>query len=78
MTTAEILNHINIPAGYERPSVGAPDGNAFAIIATVSRAVRRADPDLARRYNEVVHQSDSYDTILAVAANLVEFDFDED
>lgn len=77
MTTTEILNHLSIPADYERPSVGTPDGNAFAIIAAVSRAVRKADPDLARRYNEVVHQSESYDTILAVAAHLVEFDFDE-
>lgn len=79
MNTQQILAHLSIPSDFERPSIEPPDGNAFSIIAAVSRAVRRVDPALAARYNEVVHQSDSYSTILSVASELVSFDFgDED
>lgn len=74
MNTQEILAHINIPSDYEKPTIGYPDGNAFAIIGAVGRALRRSNPEVYARYNAVVHQSDSYETILGVASELVDFE----
>jgi hypothetical protein len=68
-----MLEALNIPAGYEKPKVAYPDGNAFAIFASVTKAVRKVDPDLAKRYSSLMMQSDSYETVIATAASLVDF-----
>jgi hypothetical protein len=73
MTSQEIIQALNIPAGYEKPTVDYPDGNAFAIFAAVNRAVRRVDSQLAVRYSQLAMKADSYNTVLAVATTLVNF-----
>ena len=75
MNTKEIIKALEIPSDYNRPTVKPCDGNAFAVFATVTSAVRKVDPALAKRYSSLTMQSDSYETVLAVASTLVDFDF---
>lgn len=78
MNTKQMLEALQIPEDYEKPTIPACDGNAFSIFAAVGKAVRRVDPTLAERYAELRHKSDSYDTVLGVAVQLVDFSFPDD
>jgi hypothetical protein len=73
MNTQQMIEALKIPSGYKKPTVGYPDGNAFAIFATVGRAVRKVDKELSSRYSSMAMKSDSYETVLGVATALVEF-----
>jgi len=75
MNTKETIQSLQIPKGYVKPSVPACDGNAYSVFAAVKKAVRRANPELAERYGKLCSQADSYDTVLGVAATLVNFTF---
>lgn len=77
MNTQQMIDALQIPADYAKPTIGYPDGNAFAIFAAVGRAVRKVDKDLASRYSGMAMQADSYETVLGVATALVEFGDDE-
>ena len=75
MTAQEIIQELKIPAGYKKPTIEVPDGNAFSIFAAVKKAVRQEDKGLAARYSATTAKSDSYDTVLTVASTLVNFGF---
>jgi hypothetical protein len=78
MDSQQMLEALKIPSGYRKPTIESPDGNAFSIFAAVGKAVKRVDKDLASRYEEVRMLADSYDTVIAVASQLVEFEFSEE
>ena len=75
MNTQQMIEALNIPDDYVKPSMKPCDGNAFSIFSAVTKAVKSKDKDLANRYSDLCRKSDSYDTVLGVADALVEFKF---
>jgi hypothetical protein len=79
-SASEIIEAIALPDDFVKPQVkGDVDGNAFAIIGAVARTLRRAGySEVAARYSTLIHESDSYETLLAVSSECVSFFGDED
>ena len=60
----------------EKPVVKGPvDSNAFAVMGTVGRALKTAGQyDEAQEYNEKAMASESYDQLLVISMDYVDFD----
>lgn len=64
----------------EKPNVRllGTDGNVFAIIAKVSRELRRSgQPEAAKEYRDRVFAATSYDEALMITLEYVDLDEDE-
>jgi hypothetical protein len=73
------MDYLQLPEGYEPPSMDANiDGNAFSIVGNTKRALKDAGhEEIAERLMEVAFKGD-YDTLLAVCASCVNFEFASD
>lgn len=72
MNADEIIDALEIPEDWNPPALilTGINGNVFNIIGATTRALKSEDKAIAQKYSTIIHNSDSYETVMSVSMRL--------